>query len=74
MTRLGALAAARNSSVSLAHMSIANWKHGRLRLRHRTTRWVPVVVRFLSSGRKRRYAPAQWLSSHSYPYSNSNYR
>ena len=77
MTRLGALAAARNGSVSLAHASIANWNmegcvcgsNDAVGAGSPGTAFLAELLR----GRPALYAPAQWLSSHSYPYSNSNY-
>ena len=75
--QLSELEAARNGSMWLAHASIANWMPAGCECG--TNRFVgpgSPGTKFLAAMLNERpalYTRARWLSSHSYPYSNSNY-
>ena len=77
MDGLRALPAAANGSLWLAHASIADWQTDGCECGTNeavgTGREGVKFQELLVAARPARYAQARWLSSHAYPFSNSNY-
>lgn len=77
LTALSALEAAHNGSLSVAHASIASWQHDGCQCVSNEPvgpgRPGTYFLAQLLSRQPSLYQSAQWLSSHSYPYSNANY-